>query len=215
MKMEKENKKMYKDTFDEVHASENLLRKVKDMKRENISRIKRISKKAVCTAAALAVVGFISTNAVVYAATGSTWLHKVKVSIDGKEYEAKVTKIDEDTVEVEITGDEDMLYTISAEGDGSNLEESKFVICDESTGVYLGFENDRLYLIYPGNKVYSNLPEIENNRYYLISDEDKKIDITDNFNNGVCEGDMEIGDKVYHYVVTEDGGVYGLYMEEC
>ncbi|MDE6233500.1 MAG: hypothetical protein K2M60_09190 [Lachnospiraceae bacterium] len=192
MKMEKENKKMYKDTFDEVHASENLLRKVKDMKRENISRIKRISKKAVCTAAALAVVGFISTNAVVYAATGSTWLHKIKVSIDGKEYEAKVTKIDENAVEVEITGDEDMPFSVSAEGDGSNLEESKFVICDESNGVCLGFENDRLY---------------------LLSEEDK-IDITDNFDGGKCEGDMEIGDKVYHYVVTEDGGVYGLNMEE-
>lgn len=190
MKMEEENKKIYKDTFDEVHASENLLRKVKDMKRENVSRIKRISKKAVCAAAALAVAGFVSTNAVAYAATGSTWIHKVKVSIDGKEYDVKVTKKDENTREVEVSGDEDQSYNFSVEGEG--LEEVGIAICDEKTGAHLEFENDRLY---------------------LASEEDK-IDITDNFNGGICEGDMKIGDKDYHYVVTEDGGVYGISMEE-
>lgn len=192
MNIEKENKKIYKDTFDEVHASENLLRKVKDMKNENTNVVKRISKKVVCAAAALAVIGFVSTNAVVYAATGSTWVNKIRVSIGGKEYEAKITKKDDNNMEVELNGDEkDYSFNITLEGDGSS-EDSKIVICDESTGVYLEFEDDRLYLVSGENR----------------------IDITDSFNNGVCEGDMEIGDTVYHYVVTEDGGVYGLNIVE-
>lgn len=192
MKNEKENKNMYKETFDEVHASENLLGKVKDMKRENVNIVKRISKKAACAAAALAVVGFISSNAIVYAATGSTWVEKVKVSFDGKQYEAEIQRIDENTAICRIGSDEDeseygYSYGIAMDGD------AQIVISDGRTGAFIKCENDRLYLV----------------------SGDDSIDITDDFNGGICEGDMVIGGKECHYTVTStDSGVYGLSITE-
>lgn len=76
MNKDMENKKYYQNTFDEVHASDDLLGKVKNMKDERISRkIRKVGRFAYIVAAVLIVI--ISSNIISYAATGSTWVEKV------------------------------------------------------------------------------------------------------------------------------------------
>ncbi len=189
MKLEEQNKKLYKDTFDEVHASENLLGKVKDMRKENINIVKRISKRAVCAAAAMAAVVFVSSNAIAYAATGSTWVEKVRLSVDGKTYTL-----------TEKQADGTMVYEVDVPEAGSVSVESS-----EGAG-----EN---FTVTAGEATIS----IEGGRIYLITGKNgEKTDITDNFTDGVCEGYVYIdtGDEEsgnYHYVATEiDAGDYSL-----
>lgn len=190
MNREEENKLFYKNTFDEVHASDNLLRKVKYMKAENKKIVKRISKRFVCAAAALAVVGMVSSNAIAYAATGSTWIKKVMISIDGKDYEVEKTQINEDNMVLEIKDiDGSESYDFEVENNGGT---GMVVFQDNSTGLELEMENERI----------------------LLKSDEERIDITDNFKEGICEGDVKIKGETYHYVVTEQDGIYGLKAEK-
>ncbi len=87
MNKDMENKRHYQDMFDEVHASEDLLGKVKNMKNERISRkIGRVGKIAYIVVAIVLIV-IVSSNAISYAATGSTWIEKVIISIGTQELE--------------------------------------------------------------------------------------------------------------------------------
>ena len=71
---EKENRKYYQETFKEVHASQELLRKVEAMgmehQKKNGTRILRRS----CIAAAALAVLLISSNIFSYAAIGCPWI---------------------------------------------------------------------------------------------------------------------------------------------
>lgn len=179
---EEKIRRLYRETFDEVHASDEMLRKVINMKDDKKTGIKRISKRVACTAAALAAVALISSNAVAYAATGSTWVEKIKYSIAGKDYEATITKSDSgDVSSVEIKSEDDMkgfTYELSEEYDYSK---SRLEVDDEQVTLDTLVEGDRIY---------------------LISDS-QKIDITDRFEDGVCTGEYEENGKTYTYRVTE------------
>lgn len=81
---EKENRKYYQETFKEVHASSELLRKVETMGMEhNKKKGTRILRKS-CVAVAALALALISSNIISYAATGSSWLITVTTS-DGRE----------------------------------------------------------------------------------------------------------------------------------
>lgn len=81
---EKENREYYKNTFDEVHASDHLLRKVEAMGKEyNKKKSTRILRRS-CVAAATLALALISSNIICYAATGSSWFITV-TTWDGKE----------------------------------------------------------------------------------------------------------------------------------
>lgn len=79
---ETQNKNLYQQTFNEIHASPELLGKVKDMK--NTNKRKKVSRIGYSLAAALALC-FIFSNIITYAATGSTWVTKAIVRINGEE----------------------------------------------------------------------------------------------------------------------------------
>ncbi|MBQ8823108.1 MAG: hypothetical protein IJZ82_10720 [Lachnospiraceae bacterium] len=66
------NQKYYCDTFLEVHAPEELSRKVMNMKKQNNKKLSIVKKLAV-TAASLAAL-FLGSNAITYAATGEAWV---------------------------------------------------------------------------------------------------------------------------------------------
>lgn len=92
------NKKIYKDTFDSLQMSDDALRKVRNMnKEEQTKRIFRI-RYAVIVAAIAAT--FIISNVVVYAATGKTIVEHVSKNIKKIETEVK----DEKTTEFDIQG---------------------------------------------------------------------------------------------------------------
>lgn len=81
---EKENRKYYQETFKEVHASQELLRKVEAMgmehQKKNGTKILRRS----CIAVAALAIGLISSNIISYAATGRAWIITITTS-DGKD----------------------------------------------------------------------------------------------------------------------------------
>lgn len=125
---EDQNRKEYCDAMDKIHAPEHLQGKVKAMNRQ--SKIKSFKlRKLAYVAAALGVV-FVSSNAVTYAATGSTWIGKVMVTINGeeKEMDAEYFNYTRDGVEyegIELHVDEDEASSMSVEFSDEQLEDMK------------------------------------------------------------------------------------------
>ena len=73
MNTEKDNQTWYQHTFDEVHASEDLLRKVNAMKNENgRNKAKKTLSKGAVAAAAVALL--MLSNVISYAASGRAWI---------------------------------------------------------------------------------------------------------------------------------------------
>ena len=76
----KDNYDFYKSTFDEIHASDELLRKVKNMT-EAKPKKKIYAVRKVLYVAAAVVIMLVASNAIVYAATGETWVEKIAVHV--------------------------------------------------------------------------------------------------------------------------------------
>lgn len=78
-----------KKVYDEIHAPEALLRKVMEMNKKDFKF--RNAVKFVAMAAAALVITVVASNGICYAATGETWIGKMKVLINGVETEQEVT----------------------------------------------------------------------------------------------------------------------------
>ncbi len=79
------NQEKFKQTFDQVHAPEELLGKVMDMQMEKKEFRTRNLVKALVCAVALGLGLFGAGNGICYAATGESLVTKMKVIIDGEE----------------------------------------------------------------------------------------------------------------------------------
>lgn len=118
MKIEKDNHRLYRSTFDKVHASDELVGKVKNMTKVKAKKKMCVIKKVLCIAAVVAVL-FVVSNLAVYAATGESWVEMlvVHVVVNGEELDMNVKKVTDEngnvkyvlpiTVEGESTVDED------------------------------------------------------------------------------------------------------------
>ena len=89
------NKKLYKDTFDSLQMSDESLRKVRNMSKNE--KRKRIFKVRYATVMAAIVALFVVSNGVAYAATGSTIVEHVANNIkvidkNGENVDVDVTK---------------------------------------------------------------------------------------------------------------------------
>lgn len=118
MKIEKDNQKFYRSTFDKVHASDELVGKVKNMTKVEAKKKMYVMKKVLCIAAAVAVL-FVVSNFAVYAATGESWVEMlvVHVSVNGEEMDVNLKKITEEK------GDVKYALPITVEGeDGTTYE---------------------------------------------------------------------------------------------
>lgn len=78
-----------RQVYDEIHAPEALLGKVMEMKKDEF-RGRRIVKYIAAAVLALAIM-VAASNGICYAATGETWIGKMKVWINGVETEQDVT----------------------------------------------------------------------------------------------------------------------------
>ena len=122
-----------KDVYDQIHAPEALLGKVMEMKKDTF-KFRNCVKYAVAAVAALALT-FVASNGICYAATGETWISKIKVNINGNEVTPDVTWKEEDgnmvgTFEMELdsvdeeTGEKDKVFAqIEVQPDGVNAED--------------------------------------------------------------------------------------------
>lgn len=116
-----------KKVYDEIHAPEALLRKVMEMNKKDFKF--RNAVKFVAMAAAALAITVVASNGICYAATGETWIGKMKVLINGIETEQEVTwEQKEDmlvgTIEMEVEEGEPFEMEIVAEEEAERLEDT-------------------------------------------------------------------------------------------
>lgn len=185
----KDNYEIYVSTFDEVHASDELLRKVKNMT-ETKPKKKIYAIRKVLYVAAAVVIMLIASNAIVYAATGETWVEMVAVHVilNGEPQEVDVVKTTDENgnVSYEMNIDEENGVKQSLIfGDDAELSDGESITIET-----IGTEPT---LTEEDGKIYFELPAM-----------DIKEDITDDFADGKASVtiDGEDGEKL---VVTIEG----------
>lgn len=167
----KDNYEFYTSTFDEVHASDELLRKVKNMT-EAKPKKKIYAVRKVLYVAAAVVVMLIASNAIVYAATGETWVEKIAVHV--------IANGDEQDVDVVKTTDENGNISYEMNIEEKNGVKQSFIFggdgdVDIKDGETIVFET-------PGTE--PTLTEEDGKIYLEISAMEFKEDITDDFADG-------------------------------
>lgn len=182
MNTDKKIKELYVDVFDEIYASDELLRKVINMSDTNNKKSIRTAVKVLYAVAAVAVL-LIASNVIAYAATGNTLLN---VIINGEEH----------TLSVE---GEDGIYTYTY---GTDSEKVDIIFEGEFS------DGDTLYM----EESSSVTPSVnkEGGKTYLICD-DVKIDITEDMKDGSAEGTFKLDGITFGYTVDADENVMLFY----
>ena len=78
-----------RQVYDEIHAPEALLGKVMEMKKDEFK--KRVVIKYIAAAVLALVLTVVASNGICYAATGETWIGKIKILVNGVEQEHDIT----------------------------------------------------------------------------------------------------------------------------
>ncbi len=201
--MQKEDKiKTYiQDSFREIHAPEDLRRKVMNMseykEKKNLAWAKKL---AVAAAVALAV--FAGSNCVAYAMTGNTWVENVttKLLVNCAEHETEfIGTVNEDgTVE----------YHGSFETpDGSSVD----VLIVDDLDDHVPGENPPVFCIDTDFNVPARSAIVkEDGKVYWV-DKEIKIDLTEELADGETEISYEREGTTYRYIITESPHVPGAY----
>lgn len=171
----KNNKEFYKSTFDDIHASDELLRKVQAMNKEKTNKKTHAVRKVIYIVAA-AVILFVASNAVVYAATGESLFETILVvTVDDQSNEiVKTDLVGDDKVKYSESVDENGKKSISVSSDGEN------------------FESDAV-----GD---ANLVSKDGRVYLEIADLNYSSDITDDLADGKAEVKVKDADNKEHTV---------------
>ena len=201
------NQSQYKAMMGEVHASADLIGKVKGIPMEKKTKKRGIALR-VATATCAGLLGvFVVTNGVCYAATGETWVEKATVWVNGEPVEMDVQMSQNGNMTVgeityEVADDETggaVSFSAETEGgedDGVNIE--RFEITDyTATGAPDAAPNaDNLIL------------EGEGSRVLLAPGEGvEPIDLTDELAaHGAATGTYEQGGTTYVYQVSGEPG---------
>lgn len=181
-----QNKNLYQQTLNEIHASPELLGKVNDMK--NTNKRKKVFRIGYSIAAALALC-FIFSNIITYAATGSTWVTKAIVSINGEEKPV------------------DLIHT--QDENGNDMYTATFDVDNSENDMTIEMENS----FEPVSE--TQLPEIktslakEDGKVYFLAN-DLKIDITEDFTDGACSGTFTLDGTDYSYDITGNADEYNI-----
>ena len=177
------NRERYQAAFNEVHAPEALARKVKNM--SETKKNKSVPLKKISAAAAAIAVVFVGSNAITYAATGSTWVRSVIVYFNGTAKEMELTEC--------------------VDGNGNTYYGG---MTEDESGAPVYFAVDSLDGEIPDE---INPPEVveENGKVYL-KDGDVLIDVTEDVEDGETTGTYEKDGAVYSYNITGENGNWNL-----
>ena len=196
------NANRYKAMMGEVHASADLIGKVKGIPMEKTKKRGVALRLATATCAGLLGV-FVVTNGVCYAATGETWVEKATVWVNGEPVEMDVQMRQEGdvtmgtveyTVEDAVGEGGDIAMTMSAEdGDFSNMAYTIKDYTAEGTDAAEGMvleSDDGHVLLVPGD-----------------GSQAEPIDITDQIKaQGGATGTFEMDGATYVYQVSGEPG---------
>ena len=178
------NKEKYQKAFSVLKPSGNIRMEDLNMKRFHLSKV--------VAAAAAAVICFVASNSICYAATGNTWVEKMVVFFDGEavETDVEVTDLGEGnysyTLEVPDEGTAEIVVTT----DESERNVTSFAIMKEESP-YLSEEEGEVWLYY----------------------QEGKVNITEDFADGTAEGTMSMNGNEYHYHVTGTVEEYNIAVE--
>ncbi len=186
------------DGFREIHAPEDLRRKVMNMnERKEKKSFAWVKKLAVAAAVVLTV--FAGSNCVAYAMTGNTWVENLttKLLVNCVEHEREfVGKVTEDgTVEY---------YGTFETPDGNSV--AVLIANDHVSGdIPPVFSIDTDFTVPAGSAIVK-----EDGKVYWV-DKDVKIDLTEELAEGEAEISYEREGVTYRYVITESPYVPGAY----
>lgn len=200
------NASQYKAMMGEVHASADLIGKVKGIPMEKTKKRGMALRLATATCAGLLGV-FVVTNGVCYAATGETWVEKATVWVNGEPMEMDVQMSQDGDVTVgtiEYTVEDadgeggDIAMTMRAEG--GDFSDTTYTIkdytaegADAADGAAAGMvleSDDGHVLLVPGD-----------------GSQAEPIDITDQINaQGGATGTFEMDGVTYVYQVSGEPG---------
>ena len=162
------NHEFYQSAFDEIHASDELLMKVQNMTENKTKKKIYAIRKAALVAAAIMMMLVVS-NAVVYAATGATWVEKlITVNVDGEEKEASlVNKYDEngklDSQEIVVDHGNGRIDKLVIDGEEAEEDPSGFEIITNNDSVMpepsVVKENDKIYLDWDIASIHEDITE--------------------------------------------------------
>ena len=120
-----------RQVYDEIHAPEALLGKVMEMKKDEFKG--RTAVKYIAAAILALVITVVASNGICYAATGETWIGKMKVWINGVETEQDVTwQQDGDRLvgimEMEVEEGEPLSLEIATDGEETDKFEEVVIV---------------------------------------------------------------------------------------
>ena len=197
------NSSQYKAMMGEVHASADLIGKVKGIPMEKTKKRTTALKFATATCAALLGV-FVVTNGVCYAATGETWVEKATVYINGEPVEMDVqmsqngdTTVGEINYTVEDADGEGGEVQMTMISEGGHFDDTTYEIHDYTVeGAEDGSPNaDDMVL------------ESTDGHVVLAPEGVEPIDLTDQLaTNGAATGTYEKDGATYVYQVSGEPG---------
>lgn len=209
------NKQLYQDTFDSIEMSEEALRKVRDMSEKNKKIGRRTGLRVAATVAAV-VLALGLGNGAVYAATGSAPVtevaekvingvsvyvnDRVSVYVNGK-------RIDEAEDSVVTAYEDEQGHTHIEMSEGSSDTESVIeydskALKDENISIVedIQVEDGKSYV--HTMLISGKLKQKGDKVFLMVGDNQKTIDITEDFADGDAKGKVEIKGKIYRYQVS-------------
>ncbi len=191
MNTQKNNFELYRSAFDEVHASDELMRKVKNMTESKPKKKIYVFRKVLYVAAAVAVL-LVASNVITYAATGETWVEQVMVNItlNGEQTEVPIT------------------HTVN--DDGSQEYEYNYEVKDGdgTPAVNFSIEGDDPSYMEINTHSYDVVNEDEKTYFVDTCDENLKVDITEDIKDGTAEGTFEQYGLKYNFTIEESDDGY-------
>lgn len=197
------NQSQYKAMMGEVHASADLIGKVKGIPMEKTKKRTTALKFATATCAALLGV-FVVTNGVCYAATGETWVEKATVYINGEPVEMDVQMSQNgDTTVGEIN------YTVEdADGEGGEVQMTMISEGGDFDGTTFEIHDYTVEGAEDGSPNADDMVLESSDGHVILAPEGiEPIDLTDELaTNGAATGTYEKDGATYVYQVSGEPG---------
>lgn len=197
------NSSQYKAMMGEVHASADLIGKVKGIPMEKTKKRTTALKFATATCAALLGV-FVVTNGVCYAATGETWVEKATVYINGEPVEMDVQMSQNgDTTVGEIN------YTVEdADGEGGEVQMAMISEGGDFDGTTYEIHDYTVEGAEDGSPNADDMVLESSDGHVVLAPEGvEPIDLTDELAaNGAATGTYEKDGATYVYQVSGEPG---------
>ena len=197
------NQSQYKAMMGEVHASADLIGKVKGIPMEKTKKRTTALKFATATCAALLGV-FVVTNGVCYAATGETWVEKATVYINGEPVEMDVQMSQNgDTTVGEIN------YTVEdADGEGGAVQMAMISEGGDFDGTTYEIHDYTVEGAEDGSPNADDMVLESSDGHVVLAPEGvEPIDLTDQLAaNGAATGTYEKDGATYVYRVSGEPG---------